>query len=346
MNYKNKTKLKYFLLVIFLLITTFMLRNKNLFFSWLIFSFLMLVGGTYLYRVILQPKQYLSRFTRLSLTSIAHMPIGMVLLKGRFITESPKMKVPFLTGEYDGYAYEYYKGHWQKDGTIEYELDHKEAKFNPFIFQDSSGEIDIDAAAIRALRGNLEEIKIGNDLIRIFLLDVDKNREYVIGGNYQVQDGEAILVGDPRFHHIHYIASDEFALLKHRQKHAYLFQKGRLYGIIAAIIALLSFIFLDDNSSINYLGFVFFYFIGNIVIAFAITKIYGVKGVENDWVNLISLSLFPNVGLICMAILLNIGLAALLFAMVNVLSVTWIFVNRYRRQMLAYWQDRPKINVY
>lgn len=328
-----------------LFLLSYVAYHHGIFAAILIFM-LFWCSGLYLYLVILKPRKYRSIFKQLPVMKIAHMPIGAVVIQGRFIAENAKIDAPFDQGKCDGYRYQYYKGSWRKNGEIDYVLDHEKSDYNALKFQDEADEIALDAPVIQSLYDEWEKIQIGIDLVKIKCLNLNHDEEYMLAGNYQIQDGERKILSLDKFG-IYYLSKEEGDWQQYQQKNLYFFQTMKRYGIVTALFVLIAMTSLNvilPRYYVNPLVLIWCYFVGSLLFSFCITKIHKVKGLENTWNNTIILSLFPNIGVIVLSMLFGVSLFPLIAALTIVLMMTRKFVQKYPDEMQDYLDKRPNQN--
>ncbi|GAA5094387.1 hypothetical protein GCM10023338_02560 [Wohlfahrtiimonas larvae] len=300
-------------------------------------------SGLYLYLGILKPRKYRSIFKQLPVMKIAHMSIGAVVIQGRFITEHNKIDAPFEQGKCDGYRYQYYKGSWRKNGEIDYVLDHEKSDYNVLKFQDKTDEIALDASAIQPLYGEWEKIKLGIDLVKIKCLKLNHDEEYMLAGNYQIQEGERRILSLDKCG-IYYLSKEEGEWQQYQQKNLYFFQAMKRYGIVTALFVLIAMTVLNvilPPYYVNPLVLIWCYFVGSILFVFYMTKVHKVQGLEHIWNSTIILSLFPNIGVMVLSMLLGVSLLPLMAALTIVLMQTYKFVQKYPDEIQDYLDKRP-----
>lgn len=308
------------------------------------FILLMLFGcsGLYLYLAILKPRQYRSIFKQLPVMKIAHMSIGAVVIQGKFVTDDAKINAPFDQGKCDGYSYQYYKGSWRKNGEIDYVLEHEQSDYNALKFQDDTGEIALDASAIQSLYGEWVKIEIGIDRVKIRCLKLNHDEEYMLAGNYQIQAGERKILSLDQCG-IYYLSKEEGEWQQYQQKNLYFFQAMKRYGIVTALLVLIAMTVLNGilpRYYVNPLVLIWCYFVGSLLLAFFMTKIHKVQGLEHTWNSAVVLSLFPNIGVMILSMLLGVSLLPLIAALLIVLMMTRKFIQKYPNEIQDYF-DKP-----
>lgn len=315
-------------------------------FSTLILLMLFWCSGLYLYLAILKPRQYRSIFKQLPVMKIAHMSIGAVVIQGRFIAEHDKIDAPFDQGKCDGYYYQYYKGSWRKNGEIDYVLEHEQSHYNPLKFQDETDEIALDASTIQPLYGEWEKIQIGIDCVKIRCLNLNHDEEYMLAGNYQMQAGERKILSLDKGG-IYYLSKEEGEWQQYQQKNLYFFQAMKRHGIVTALFVLIAMTALNGilpRYYVNPLVLIWCYFVGSLLLAFCMTKIHKVQGLEHTWNSTIVLSLFPNIGVMVLSMLLGVSLLPLIAALLIVLMMIRKFILKYPNEIQDYFDKHPNQN--
>lgn len=330
-------------IILFLLITFYTLQNSNHFWTWITFCVVMYLGGVYLYGVIIKPRLHRTMFMRFPLSKIEHMAIGQVMLQGHFILETDEVLAPYGRGKCIAYHCQYYKGTPQKDGMIKYHLDDEINESTQLSFEDETDKIILDnTCMIQPLDDwRLEEIKQGNDLIKLRILQLDIAQQYMIVGRFQITtSGDRVIQGDgqKKIYCMDQIQSENVQL---HQRHLQLFQRGKIYGIITALLVIvIGMMFYQPSQSVPYLPILWIHFVGSLVLAFIISKMHRVKGMENFYVNVITLAWMPNVGVIVLGMLFSIGLLALFLSMMTVFIASWLFVQQNLTELQIYWNDK------
>ncbi|MGL4676038.1 MAG: hypothetical protein ACRCXK_14385 [Wohlfahrtiimonas sp.] len=332
------------IIISYLAVLAFFSGSLEAFINLVIFSGIVSFILAIVYLVFVRHQRIYSTFENLPESKIAHMPIGMVELKGRFLVVQP-VDIPYVYKSGMGYRYQYFKGYWKSDGTKEYKLFEEHENFSDVFFQDETGKIAIDTSVLWMVDEQVcEKISVGNDLVEITFLH-DERIEYSLVGYYQTDiDIGAKIVGDKKNNKILCIPADKSAELHRNSIHRKLFQ-GAKYFIIGTLFLIGFILYLtssQQNSTVHSIHAILFfsYLIGNVLILL-VGIILGKTKKSNLFFNTISVSFFPNILLLLFGMAIGINIQGLVLSAIAILVIVSFFCIKYERELIeAFYTDK------
>lgn len=200
-----------------------------------VFGPLLIVGIIVLKFILPTPQRRFMRYQQNIPTSkVRSMAMGLVELEGSLVSQQV-MRAPMSGKNCIGFYHTVTEEKRDSDGKTDYRLVHKEQRCNPFILQDSTGKVQIDASNIDFfLLPVKEEIRTGRQILREYRLE--NGEDYLLIGKAIRRNSEMVITRDA-LRRVFGIAP--VGNLKRRDKLNIVLARARYYCIaIALFIAL------------------------------------------------------------------------------------------------------------
>lgn len=311
-----------------------MIIEDSMYIVWMVFGVFLFALGYMLYVAIIEPYPIHSTFENLPTSKIAHMPIGMVEVKGLF-SIGKHIDIPYSDRHGFGYHYMYFKGIWNDNGTKSYILDHESRDFSEVLLQDDTGCVAIDASVLQ-IRGapdpEVDEILLGNDLVRIKVFRIPRG-EHALVGYYQV-DSKAgpMIVGDKKDNQIFCLSDEDSQLLQNQAIHRPMFRSAQYFALSGFLMVAVILITSGSNSTApieNYMSVLFSYFIGNLVIFFLCIPL-GISKESNLFINTLGVAFFPNILILFFGMFLKLDLGGLVLSVIILIMLAGVFCAQFK----------------
>jgi len=311
-----------------------MVIEDSMYIVWMVFGVFLFALGYMLYVAIIEPYPIHSTFENLPTSKIAHMPIGMVEVKGLF-SIGKHIDIPYSDRHGFGYHYMYFKGIWDDNGNKSYILDHESRNFSEVLLQDDTGSIAIDASVLQ-IRGapnpEIDEILLGNDLVRIKVFRIPRG-EHVLIGYYQVDSKTGpIIVGDKKDNQIFCLSDEDNQLLDNKAIHRHMFQSAQYFALSGFFMVVVILIASGNNSTApieSYMSVLFSYFIGNLVIFFLCVPL-GISKESNWFINTLGVAFFPNLLMLFFGMFLMLDLGGLILSVIILIMLSGVFCAQFK----------------